>query len=290
MGECGAILTYIARTLIKFSGACMNTEVRVETHDRIVEIIIDRPPANAINPGVSNAIFEALSMLQEDDDLRVGIITGSGERIFSAGWDLKEIAQFDNNEDAVNSAFACPGGFAGISEFWGLKKPVIAAINGMAVGGGFEIALACDLVVTADHAEFFLPEMQRGFLPDVGAIQILPRRLPYNVAMELLYTGRRMSAQEAKHWGLACRVCPAAELMQQARSLARDIAQGAPLALQALKEVVPAIYNLPMPQAFAATKPGNDDLPIYQKMLMSEDFMEGPRAFAEKRAPRWQGK
>jgi len=268
----------------------MNTEVRVETHDRIVEITIDRPPANAINPGVSSAVYDALSMLQADDELRVGIITGAGERIFSAGWDLKEIAALDNNEDAVNSAFACPGGFAGISEFWGLKKPVIAAINGMAVGGGFEIALACDLVVAADHAEFFLPEMQRGFLPDVGAIQILPRRVPYNVAMELLYTGRRMSAQEARQWGLVCRICAGAELMQQARALARDIAQGAPLALQALKEVVPAIYNLPMPEAFAATKPGNDDLPIYQKMLMSEDFMEGPRAFAEKRAPRWKGK
>jgi crotonobetainyl-CoA hydratase len=268
----------------------MNAGVRVETYHRIVEITIDRPPANAINPGVSTAIYEALSMLQADDELRVGIITGSGERIFSAGWDLKEIAGFDNNEDAVNSAFTSPGGFAGISEFWDLPKPVISAINGMAVGGGFEIALATDLVIAADHAEFFLPEMQRGFLPDVGAVQILPRRLPYNVAMDLLYTGRRMGASEAQHWGLVCRVCPAAELMQQARALAREIAQGAPLALQALKEVVPAIYNLPMPQAFAATKPGNQDLPIYQKMLMSEDFMEGPRAFAEKREPRWKGK
>ena len=268
----------------------MNAEVQVETRDQIVEITINRPPANAINPAVSSAIYEALSMLQEDDDLRVGIITGSGDRIFSAGWDLKEIAAFDNNADAVNSAFTSPGGFAGISEFWGLKKPVISAINGMAVGGGFEIALATDLVIAADHAEFFLPEMQRGFLPDVGAIQILPRRVPYNVAMDLLYTGRRMGAEEAQHWGLVCRVCPADELMTQARALAQEIAQGAPLALQALKEVVPAIYNLPMPQAFAATKPGNDALPIYQKMLMSEDFMEGPRAFAEKRKPCWKGK
>ena len=103
----------------------MSDEVRVETYDQIVEITIDRPPANAINPGVSNAIYAALSMLQQDDDLRVGIITGSGERIFSAGWDLKEIAAIDNNEEAVNSAYTCPGGFAGISEFWGLKKPVI---------------------------------------------------------------------------------------------------------------------------------------------------------------------
>jgi len=268
----------------------MNDEVRVVTYDQIVEITIDRPPANAINPAVSNAIYDALLMLQQDDNLRVGIITGSGERIFSAGWDLKEIAAIDNNEEAVNSAFTCPGGFAGISEFWGLKKPVITAINGMAVGGGFEIALASDMIVAADHAEFFLPEMQRGFLPDVGAVQILPRRIPYNVAMDLLYTGRRMSATEALHWGLVCRVYPYAELMDTVRELACEIASGAPLALQALKEVVPAIYNMTMPQAFAATKPGNENLPIYQKMLMSDDFMEGPRAFAEKREPVWRGK
>ncbi len=290
VSESGAILTYIAPILINNGDSPMSDEVRVDINDRIVEITIDRPPANAINTRVSNEIYAALSRLQEDEELRVAIITGSGERIFSAGWDLKEIAAIDDNETAVASAFECPGGFAGISEFWGLKKPVIAAVNGLAVGGGFEIALACDLIVAADEVEFFLPEMQRGFLPDVGAVQILPRRVPYNVAMDLLYTGRRMSADEAARWGLVARVCPRSELLATARGLARDIATGAPLALQALKEVVPAIYNLPLPQAFAATKPGNDEMPIYQKMLMSEDFLEGPRAFAEKRDPVWKGK
>ena len=268
----------------------MTTEVRVERHARVIEITLERPPANAINPGVSAAIHAALKELQADDELSVGIITGGGERFFSAGWDLKEIAAFDNPEDAVDSAFASPGGFAGITEFWDLKKPVIAAVNGMAAGGGFEMALACDLIVAAEHAEFFLPDLLRGFLPDVGAIQILPRRLPYNVAMDLLYTGRRMAAAEAHHYGLVREVCAADALLDSARALAEEIARAAPLALQALKEVVPAIHSRPLPEAFAATKPGNSEFPVYQRMLRSEDFLEGPRAFAEKRDPVWKGR
>ena len=251
----------------------MPAEVTVEIHDRIMEITLNRPPVNAINTDVSNGIYAALKQLQDDDDLRVGIITARGDYIFSAGWDLKAFAEFDDNQAAIDSAYESEGGFAGITEFWGLTKPVIAAVNGLAVGGGFEIALACDLIVAADHVEFFLPEMQRGFLPDAGALQILPRRVPYNVAMDLLYTGRRMSADEARHWGLVARVEPSEDLMTTARTMAAGIARGAPLALQALKEVSPAIINLPVREAFAATKPGNPSLPIYQRMLMSDDFM-----------------
>ncbi len=268
----------------------MSQEVRVERFGKVLQITLDRPPANAITAEVSLSIHNALIELHEDPELQCGIVTATGEKIFSAGWDLKALAKMESNEEALNDSLNCPGGFAGITEFWDLKKPVIAAVNGIAVGGGFEIALACDIVLCVERAEFFMPEMQRGFLPDVGGIQHLPRKLPYNVAMELLLTGRRMPASEARHWGLVHEVLPREELLPRALEMAEHIANGAPLALQALKEVVPVIQEMPIREAFAATKPGNDAFPVYQKMLFSEDFMEGGKAFAEKRPPVWKGK
>jgi crotonobetainyl-CoA hydratase len=269
----------------------MASPVKLERNGPILEITLDRPPANAIDLDVSRALHAAFCELRDTADLRVGIITGAGGRIFSAGWDLKTLAEMEDMAAANDLAVNMPGGFAGITEFWDLNKPVIAAVNGFAIGGGFEIALACDIIIAAEHAAFALPEMQRGFLADAGAVQRLPRRIPYNVAMELLLTGRRMLAAEAVHWGLVHKAVPAADLLSTSRELARTIADGAPLAVQALLEVLPALGRLDERAAFAKLKPGGKSgLPAYERMLASEDFAEGPRAFAEKRKPVWKGR
>jgi crotonobetainyl-CoA hydratase len=262
----------------------MTDAVRTERRGTILEITLDRPKANAIDTTTSRELAAAFMTLRDDPELRVAILTGAGERFFSAGWDLKAAA-----EGEAADADHGPGGFAGLTELFDLDKPVIAALNGLAVGGGFELALACDLIVAAeDRAEMFLPEVTIGLIPDAGGVFRLPRRLPRAIATEMLLTGRRMSPGEGASWGLVNRVVPPAQLLTEARELAEQVVAAAPLATAALKEVLRASEHLSVEDAYTHLRSG--DLAAYERMLASEDIVEGPRAFAEGRTPVWQGR
>jgi crotonobetainyl-CoA hydratase len=259
------------------------SDVKTEIHGRVLLITLDRPKANAIAAATSIALGDAFQTLQEDDALSVGIITGGGTRFFSAGWDLKAAA-----EGEAADADQGVGGFAGLTEFWGLTKPVIAAVNGMALGGGFELALAADMIVAADHAEFGLPEASIGVIADSGGVIRLPRRLPRAIAMEMLMTGRRAGADELARWGVVNAVVPADALLAEAFALAERVAACAPLSLQAIKEIDRATQGLGEEAAFARMRAG--DLPCYGRVYDSEDAAEGIAAVTEKRTPVWKGR
>jgi crotonobetainyl-CoA hydratase len=254
--------------------------VKTTRDGAVLEVTLDRPKANAIDRRTSIAMGEAFVAFRDDPDLRVAILTGGGERFFCAGWDLKAAAE----GEAYDADYGV-GGFGGITELHDLDKPVIAAVNGLAFGGGFELALSCDLVVAAEHAEFCLPEIKVGVLADAATFR-LPKRIPRMIAMELLMTGRRMGAEEAARWGLVNAVVPSA--MQRARELAALLASGPPLAMAAIKAVVRATENLGTEECYALMRSGR--LTAFETMLASEDAREGPRAFTEKRDPVWRGK
>jgi len=262
----------------------MSEPVHIEINHCMMEITLDRPKANAIDSATSRALGDAFARFRDDDDLRVAIITGAGDRIFSAGWDLKAAA---SGAETADQGYG-PGGFAGLTEMFDLPKPVIAAVNGHAIGGGLELVLAADIIVAAEHVEMWLPEATLGILPDAGGVLRLPRRIPYNVAMEMLLTGRRMGALEAKRWGLVNEVASSAELLDRARAYASRIAATAPLSAAAIKEILRETADLTVEQGYRHMRSGA--IPVYQRMLASEDALEGPRAFAQKRSPRWKGR
>jgi crotonobetainyl-CoA hydratase len=266
----------------------MSQSVRVEQRGHVLEVTLDRPKVNAIDLEASRALGAAFVRLRDDPDLRVGIVTGGGDRLFSAGWDLKAAHQGEQVGRWWEIADYGPGSFAGLTELWDLNKPVIAALNGHAIGGGVELAISCDLIVAADHVEIAMPELPLGILPDSGGIQRLPKRLPYNIAMELLLLGRRISAQRAAGFGLINEVVPKEKLMATARDWADSIAGGAPLTIQALKEAVRATEAMSIRDSFALLRRG--ELSLYDKAMVSEDAKEGVRAFSEKRKADFRGR
>lgn len=271
----------------------MNELVQVVQRGHVLEVAMNRPPVNAINLALSHDMYDAFARLKTDDNLRVGLLwsLGNPKNIFSAGWDLKAFAAGESRDPELGFNLG-PGGLGGLPEHFDLYKPVVVAVAGGAIGGGFELALGGDVIICAEDAYFWLPEMQRGFLPDGGAIQKLHHRIPWNVAMDLILTGRKMFADEAKHWGLVRDVVPMDRLMQHARSVADTIAQGAPLVAGALKEYMRKYGHRSVEESHAAVRRawvGRSDMPLYQRMIQSEDFTEGSVAFSEKRDPKFKG-
>ena len=254
--------------------------LHVTRNGAILEVVLDRPKANAIDAPTSRQMGEVFAGFRDDPTLRVAIITAAG-RFFCAGWDLKAAAA----GEAPDSDYGV-GGFGGLQMLPNLNKPVIAAVNGMAVGGGFELALSADLILAADSARFALPEIRSGTLADAATIK-LPKRMPYHIAMDLLFTGRWMEVDEAARWGLINEVVPAADLMTRARALAEILAGGPPLVYAAIKEVARAAETGSFHEVM--DRIGTRNFPSIAKLYGSEDQLEGARAFAEKRAPVWKG-
>ena len=256
--------------------------VTMERRAGILVITLNRPKANAIDVATSLELYAAFKTLNDDPELRVGIITGTG-RFFSAGWDLGAA----NDGEAVDADHG-PGGFAGLTEYFDLTKPVIAAVNGLAVGGGFELALAADLIVASTAARFWLPEAQLGMLPDSGGLLRLPKAIPARLAREMILTGRRMEADEALALNLVTRVVAPDALLDSAMDLAETIARSAPLAIAAARDILRVTEGLDVAQGYAVMRGGT--IPSYRAMLASDDALEGPRAFAEGRPPAWKGR
>ncbi|MEQ8665442.1 MAG: enoyl-CoA hydratase-related protein [Rhodospirillales bacterium] len=260
----------------------MSEHVKTEINGQVLTITLDRPKANAIDAETSRDMGIVFAEYRDNPDLRVAILTGGGEKFFSAGWDLDAAAE---GEDYM--ADFGVGGFGGISEMHDLNKPVIAAVNGYAVGGGFELALACDMIVSTEYAQFFLPEPRAGTVADSGCLR-LTHRLPRAVALEMLLTCRRMDADEARKWGLVNRVVPQDRLLTEAHLLAEEILKSAPLATAATKEIVRHAEMVSIEEGYRILRSGTLD--VFEKMLKSEDAAEGALAFTEKRPPVWKGR
>ena len=262
-------------------------EQTVKTHEyckvldegRLRIVTVNRPEVmNALNSEASHELEKVWDEFAARDDLWVGIVTGAGDRAFSAGNDLKRQADGKRGPRPHN-------GFGGLAHRFDLNKPVIAAVNGVAMGGGFEMALACDIIVAAENAVFALPEVRVGLIAAGGGVHRLPRMIPRKQAMGMILTGRRVSAQEGKELGFVNDVVPVGGALEGARRWASMILECSPMAVRASKEAVyRGLDEASLEQAVRTLYPAQ------KANLESQDYIEGPKAFAEKRKPNWQNR
>ncbi|MGB7288116.1 MAG: carnitinyl-CoA dehydratase [Salaquimonas sp.] len=260
----------------------MSEPIKTKIDGHVLEVTLDRPKANAVDLKTSKIMGDVFADFRDNPDLRVAILTASGEKFFCPGWDLKAAA----DGDAVDGDYGV-GGFGGMQELPHLNKPIICAVNGICCGGGLEIALSTDIILAAEHATFALPEIRSGTVADAASIK-LPKRIPYHIAMELLLTGRWLDAEEAHKWGFVNEILPADKLMARARELAQMIASGPPLVMAAIKEVVRDAEDSKFQDAM--NRVTKRQLKTVDTLYGSDDMMEGFRAFSEKRDPEWKGK
>ena len=258
--------------------------IQVDKKEHLTVVTINRPEVlNALHPPACGEMDRAFNDFAEDPEAWVAIVTGAGERAFSAGNDLKWQAQ--HGGEAVSKGLgSLKGGFGGITRRFDCFKPIIAAVNGFALGGGFEVVLACDIVLSVENATFGFPEPRVGMIAGAGGVHRLPRYIPHYLAMGLILTGRRITAQEAYRMGVINEIVSPEELLSAAKRWADEILECSPLAIRASKEAALKGLGLPLRDAMGKSYPG------VVAMLQSEDFVEGPRAFAEKRKPQWKGK
>lgn len=259
----------------------MTVTYNVERH--VAHVTIERPERrNAVDEDTADLLETIWQRVENDPDVRVVVLTGSGDKAFCAGADLK--AGDETKTGLEYWASARHGGFGGLATRRSLHVPVIARVNGVAVGGGFELVLGCDIVVAAEHATFGFPEPRVGRMPLDGGMILLPRLIPEKIAMGMLLTGERITASEAETYGLVNTVVPAAELDSAINTWVAHILECAPLSLKAIKECVKETSDLPIEEAWSKR------LPSLVAALESEDSEEGPRAFQEKRKPNWKGR